>query len=195
MNTWIKFCGICRTEDYAYAVELGVNAIGAICVPSSSRFLDPEELRKLSRLPRGNSQFVLVFQNASTEFVQACIQIAKPDVLQFHGNELAFYCTTFGLPYIKATRDGHQIPSLLEHNRAHALMIDIPELMKPIRSLRIQKPIILAGMLSQVNVASAIRKHKPFGVDVSRGIELEPRKKDHLLMTQFVDLVRERVRP
>ena len=195
MSTWIKYCGICRVEDFAFAVELGVNAVGVICVPNTPRFVDFEELRTLARLPRGHSQLVLVFQNASSEFVSACIEIANPDVLQFHGNESAFYCTSFGLPYIKATRDGQQIPKLLEHTNAHAILIDIPELMRPIHALQIQKPIIMAGQLNDANVAASIRKHKPFGVDVSRGIEMEPRIKDHMLMTQFAAAVRGAVKP
>lgn len=191
MKTWIKLCGFCCEEDFGFAVELGVNAIGVICVPDTPRFVEPEELPTLAHLPRGHSQLVLVFQDASSEFVQACIEVAKPDILQFHGDESAFYCRSFGLPYIKATRDGRQLPKLLEHTFAHALLIDVPELIRPIHALQIQKPIILAGQLSPINVAATIRKYKPFGVDVSRGIELEPRKKDHLLMTQFVAAVRE----
>ncbi|NUO18517.1 phosphoribosylanthranilate isomerase [bacterium] len=190
MNTWIKFCGLCRPEDFAYAVELGVNAAGVVCVPNTPRFLDLEELRALSRLPRGNTKFVLVFQDASAEFVKVCIDIAEPDVLQFHGTESAFFCLTFGIPYIKATRDGRHITALLDHTQARAILIDIPELMRPIQSLQIKNPIVLAGQLSPANVLSVINRHKPFGVDVSRGIELEPRKKDHLLMTQFVSAVR-----
>ncbi len=195
MKTWVKYCGICREEDFAFAVELGVSAIGVICVPDTPRFVEPEDLPTLARLPRGHSQLVFVFQNASSEFVHACIEIAKPDILQFHGDESAFYCRSFGLPYIKATRDGQQLPKLLEHTAAHALLIDIPELMRPIHALQIQKPIILAGQLSPDNVGATIRRFKPFGVDVSRGIELEPRKKDHLLMTQFIAAVRDSGKP
>ncbi len=182
-------------EDFAFAVELGVNAVGVICVPNTPRFVELEELAKLARLPRGHSQLVLVFQNASSEFVTTCIEIARPDVLQFHGDETAFYCASFGLPYIKATRDGQQISKLLDHSAAHAILIDIPELMRPIHALQIQKPIILAGQLTELNVGACIRKHKPFGVDVSRGIEIEPRKKDHILMTQFAEAVRAALKP
>lgn len=185
MKVWLKFCGMCRVSDFSLAVALGADAIGLICVPNTPRYVNDDDLRALAALPRGKSQLTLVFQNTPDPVVRERIAVAKPDLLQFHGEETPGFAESFGIPYIKATKNASQFPELALHNNAFAWLIDDPEYDVDLSVQPHAKPIIIAGQISLGNLRERIEKCRPFGVDVSRGIELEPRKKDTKLMTEF----------
>ncbi len=193
--TWIKLCGMVRPEDIQFAYELQVEAVGLVMVPGTPRALSIDEAIPLAAIPRGESKLVLVFQNHDWKSARQAISILNPDMLQFHGPESAQFCMSFSKPYIKATRqsDAASMNELKTHNQAEMWMIDSPDawvLLPEAIMLNQPIPIITAGGLTVANVASRLRRMNPFGVDVSRGIEESPRKKDRELMKQFVATVR-----
>ena len=204
--TRIKFCGLTRAEDVLLAADLGVSAVGFVCVPASKRCVDMDQAAALVRIAPPFVHSVGLFQNAPAELVRATQARAKFSMLQFHGAEDQAYCASFGVPFIKAIPMA-DAPDLSEcaiaFAQASALLLDSHSLQGtdkiggsghrfdwasiPDRKSRAAfSYLILAGGLTPGNVASAIREVQPFAVDVSSGIESSPGIKDAEKMRQFV---------
>jgi phosphoribosylanthranilate isomerase len=125
------------------------------------------------------------------------------NLLQFHGNEPPDYCTQFGLMSMKAFRI-RNAETLKELPRfpTNAWLLDAcsPEAVGgtgekfnwdlAVEAQKFGKPIFLAGGLTPENVAGAVRKVRPFGVDVSSGVEISPGKKDHAKIRAFITAVK-----
>ena len=196
---WIKFCGLVRPEDFEVAVSLAVDAIGVIAVPGTPRCVTAEEGSILSCLPRGNSKLTLVFQDPEANYAKEMISALQPDLLQFHGSESHRDIAAYGLPYLKTVRGVRRrdVELLSEHRDAFAWLIDVPDLnydvagrMYHLRDAHPQRQLIVAGGLNLSNISRIMQHVRPWGVDISRGIEMTPRQKDHRLMKQFVEAVR-----
>lgn len=206
-RTRIKFCGMRRPRDVSVAMELGVDAIGFVCVPASPRCVDLQAVARIRReLPPFVTCVALLLDPAASE-VEQVISTLHPDVLQFHGREPADFCRRFGQRYMKVIAVGAGMPSadlLASYHDAAALLLDghpPGELGGQGLSfdwqgagLQTGQPVVLAGGLSADNVAEAIKTLHPWAVDVSSGIESDPRVapavKDSGKMAAFVDAVR-----
>jgi phosphoribosylanthranilate isomerase len=209
-RTRIKFCGNNRPEDVALAAALGVDFIGFVCVPGSPRAVDAFDDTRLAALKDAmagsHSQRVALFQNAAAAAVSEAVRRLVPELLQFHGGEGAAFCAAFGLPWIKAVpmADAPDYAAVeREHAAAFALLADSHSavagggsghgfdwvLLPAPRERRL--PLLLAGGLTPETVGEAIRRVRPWGVDVSSGIEAgEKGVKDHRKMRDFVAAVR-----
>jgi len=197
----VKICGITRTADAAAAARAGADAIGLVFYPPSPRFLSTERAREIRDALPPFVQTVALFVNADAAQVSQVIGRVHPALLQFHGDEAPDFCAQFGLPFVKACRVKEGV-SALEYLRpfssAAAWLFDshVPEYggvgesfdwsMVPITD----KPVILSGGLSQTNVAAAIRRVKPWGVDVSSGVESAKGIKDAAKIAAFMAEVR-----
>jgi phosphoribosylanthranilate isomerase len=201
-RTRIKFCGIRRAADAAIAVDLGVDAIGFVLVPASRRYIAAESAAAVrAKLPPLVSA-VALFMDADAQFVQHCIDVLRPDLMQFHGSETAAFCLGFGLPYVKAVamgagNDARRVAR--QHRQAGALLLDghAPGALggsgKAFAWSPLEMPdrrLILAGGLTPQNVGRGIRILRPYAVDVSSGIEARPGVKDATKMRAFVEAVR-----
>ncbi len=193
MSVWIKYCGFCNSTDYSFAIALGIDAVGLICVPDTPRFVSDAELSKLGKMRRGKAKLVLVFQDADSSFVEQRIDLANPDMLQFHGQESAEFAESFNLPYIKATRDSSELHLLYPHQKAFAWMIDDPAFTGIQDELPGDRPIIVASGLDPTNIVERIEQCRPFGVDIARGIQRDDRHKDPLTMIKIEYLVRSQI--
>lgn len=201
-RTRIKFCGITRSRDAAQAVRLGVDALGFVLVAASARYIAPADAYKIRRELPPFVSAVALFKDADAAFVQEVIDALAPDLLQFHGNEDAGYCESFALPYLKAVAmDGKQNLARIarQFRSASALLLDSHAVSGMGGSgktfdwslvSRVKIPLVLAGGLNAENVARAVRKLRPFAVDVSSGIESKPGIKDASMMRAFVAAVR-----
>ncbi len=201
-RTRIKFCGMTRGEDLAIAGQLGVDAVGFVLVARSPRVVTAARAAELRRGLPASVRVVALFQDADRAFVQASILDLQPDVLQFHGGEDAQFCASFGVPYMKAvSMDGtHDLASAASrHADAIALLLDshaagglggTGQRFDWDAVTAVDKPLVLAGGLDPDNVGAAIARVKPFGVDVSSGIESAPGVKDSAKMRAFVNSVR-----
>ena len=204
-NTKIKFCGLTRAEDVLCAADLGVSALGFVCVPASKRYVDIDQAAALVRITPPFVHSVGLFQNAPAELVRAALARAKFSMLQFHGAEDQAYCASFGVPFIKAIpmADAPDLSKCaIAFARASALLLDSHSLLDRDKSggsghrfdwaaADMKSPstachLILAGGLTLENVASGIRLLRPYAVDVSSGIEFSPGIKDAEKMRQFV---------
>jgi phosphoribosylanthranilate isomerase len=188
-----------RTEDVAEAARLGVDAIGLVFYPKSPRNVSIDQARKLVAALPAFVTVTALFLDPSSDDVQRVLDSVRVELLQFHGVEPAEFCRAFGRPYIKAVPMGGQA-DVAEYARRHsvaaALLLDshaagqrggtgvsfdwasLPKVEGP--------PVILAGGLNPVNVATAIRIVRPYGVDVSSGVESAPGIKDMEKMAAFV---------
>lgn len=201
-RTRIKFCGIRRKADAEAAVGLGVDALGFVLVPRSKRFITPEKAAVVRASVPPFVSIVALFMDADAADVQLAIDALRPDMLQFHGQEDAAFCASFGLPYLKAVAMGAKTSLPREAKRfrsAAALLLDAHapgtmggrgETFDWTQVAPIRTPVILAGGLTPQNVGRGIRGLRPYAVDVSSGIELRPGIKDLDKMRAFVKAVK-----
>ena len=202
----IKICGITNADDAAIAWEAGADALGFVMYRKSPRFVEPAVVKAIVA---GLSPFVLpigVFVNEEPERVRALMDDCGLALAQLHGDESALYCQQLGRPVLKALRlkDRGTFLALAEfQGRAnvrgflidafsdHAYggtgqTVDWTLAQEAARSM----PIILAGGLSPMNVAEAIARVRPYGVDVSSGVEQSPGKKDPDKVKAFIQAAR-----
>jgi phosphoribosylanthranilate isomerase len=201
----IKFCGLTRPRDVDEAVTLGVDLIGLVFAERSQRRLDSMTACRLrERIPSG-IRVVALFMDNPPEQVKHVIASVRPDVLQFHGSEDEAFCARFALPYFKAIAmgglDGEGLNSKMAcWPSAEALLFDghaAGEQGGSGRAFDWQRlagqhtpRFLLAGGLNATNVAHAIKVARPWGVDVSSGIESAPGIKDPRRMRAFVKAAR-----
>jgi phosphoribosylanthranilate isomerase len=202
LRTRIKICGITRPSDARAAAEAGADAIGLVFYPRSPRFLSVERALEIRDAVPPFVQAVALFVNPDAAQVAQVIGRVKPAMLQFHGEETPRFCEEFGLPFIKACRVRAGV-DLLEYlrpfSRAAAWLLDshVEEyggvgerfdwaLAPAVR----ERPLVLSGGLTAGNVAGAIRQVKPWGVDVSSGVESAKGIKDAAKIAAFVAEVR-----
>jgi phosphoribosylanthranilate isomerase len=205
-RTRIKICGITREEDLAAAVAAGADALGFVFYPPSPRHLTPQRAAQLlARVPAFVTR-VGLFVNEPAGAVRAVLAQASLDLLQFHGDEDAVYCASFGKPWIKAARVKAGF-DLLEYASAFA---DAPGVCGLLLDAHVEGyggggqtfdwslipqslplPVILSGGLHPGNVAGAVRAVRPWAVDVSSGVEAARGIKDAQKITEFIAGVRD----
>jgi phosphoribosylanthranilate isomerase len=203
MRTRVKICGITRPEDARAAAGHGADAIGLIFYPPSPRYVTPERAREIVEATPPFVATVGVFVNPARDEVTAAVRECGLTLLQFHGDESPGFCAGFSRPYIKAARirAGLDLLKYLSpHAAARAWMLDafhedlwggtggafdwslVPQ--------EVAKPVILSGGLSTGNVADAIRRVRPYAVDVSTGVEASKGIKDAAKIAAFIGAVK-----
>lgn len=201
-RTRVKICGITRLEDARHAAAMGADAIGLMMHPPSSRALSLEQAIEIRRILPPFVTATAVFLDDDEDWVAQVLQQVKPDSLQFHGNESAEFCAAWGLPYLKAipmgsVEDPLQYAAafdsaqgfLLDSNAAGRLggSGDTFDWSKIPTSFAY--PVVLAGGINPSNVAAAIARVRPWGVDVSSGVESDKGIKDAELVERFMEQV------
>ena len=201
MRTRIKICGITRPGDARAAAEAGADAIGLVFYPPSPRYLSLERAREIRDALPPFVQSVALFVNADAAQVSQVIGRVHPAMLQFHGEETPEFCAQFGMPFVKTVRVKPGVDALeylRPFSRAAAWLFDshVPEYGGAGESFdwalvpATERSVILSGGLSQANVAEAIRRVRPWGVDVSSGVESAKGIKDAAKIAAFIAEVR-----
>jgi phosphoribosylanthranilate isomerase len=199
----IKICGLTQKEDLLFLQGKGVDLAGFIFVPGTPRFLERERAKKLTDLVPAGISAVGVFLDEAPETVWNTAESCRLKILQFHGREKPEYCEQFGLPYFKTIRVARGIdPVLLRGYRPQAFLLDTftPQAAGgtgqtfdwPVAAGLAETgiPIILAGGLNPENIARAVAEVKPWGVDVSSGVEIRPGIKNLNKIDRFVQAAR-----
>ena len=202
MRTRVKICGITRPEHALAAAEAGADAIGLVFYPPSPRFLSVERAREIAAALPPFVQSVALFVNADAAQVAQVIGRVHPALLQFHGEESPQFCGQFGLPYVKACRVSPGV-DLLEYLRpfsaARGWLLDahVEEYGGVGASFdwarvpaQLARPLVLSGGLTRDNVAAAVRRVRPWAVDVSSGVESGKGIKDAAKIAAFIAEVR-----
>jgi len=202
VRTRIKICGITRAQDGIAAAQSGADAIGLVFYPPSPRFLNVERAREIRDALPPFVQTVALFVNPDAAQVAQVIGRVQPALLQFHGEETPAFCAQFGLPYVKACRVAPGVDLLkylLAFPSASGWLLDahveeyggvgasfdwslVPE--------KLERPLVLSGGLTRENVAKAVRRVRPWAVDVSSGVESAKGIKDAAKIAAFIAEVR-----
>jgi phosphoribosylanthranilate isomerase len=200
MSVKVKICGITNVPDALAAAEAGADMIGLMFYEKSPRHITMAMAREIARQLPPFVVKVGVFVNPSEDLVSRAIGECGVTLLQFHGEETPEFCTQFGVMSMKAfrVRDAASLQPLpayptdawlLDAFSAHQLggtgatfNWDLAREAK-----QFGKPIFLAGGLTPENVAEAVRRVRPFGVDVSSGVESVPGRKDPARVRAFVN--------
>jgi phosphoribosylanthranilate isomerase len=204
MSTRVKICGITNLADAQAAIEAGADALGFIFYEKSPRRMTIPAVGKISKQLPPFIMRVGVFVNAPEELVKRAIGECGLGLLQFHGDEPPEFCTRFGLMSMKAfrLRDAESLKELPKYP-TEAWLLDAYSAENlggtgekfnwdlAVEAQKFGKPVFLAGGLTPENVAAAIRKVQPFGVDVSSGVESTLGKKDHAKVRAFIANVRQ----
>jgi phosphoribosylanthranilate isomerase len=202
MRTRVKICGITRPADAGTAARAGADAIGLVFYPPSPRFVSLERAVEIRDALPPFVQTVALFVNPDAAQVAQVIGRVKPSLLQFHGEESPAFCEEFGMPYVKACRVREGV-DLLEYlrpfSRASAWLLDshvaeyggVGERFDwSLAPAQRERPLILSGGLAPGNVREAIRRVRPWGVDVSSGVESAKGIKDAGKIAAFIAEVR-----
>ncbi|NNE63936.1 MAG: phosphoribosylanthranilate isomerase [Gammaproteobacteria bacterium] len=197
-RTRIKVCGLTQLDQALYCAELGADSIGLVFHPPSSRLIEIDAAINIRRALPPFVTVTALFLDEQQDWMERVVNAVRPDCLQFHGNETVEVCEQFELPYIKsipmASVADAQIYAnsfagaqgfLMDSNMAGRMggsgdTFDWSRIPASFGS-----PIILAGGLNSGNVAEAIALVKPWGVDVSSGVEAAKGIKDRVLLKRF----------
>lgn len=202
-RTRIKICGIKDVQTALVAAEAGADAVGFIFARNSPRYVDPDDAQDIMFAMPPMVATVGVFMNHSPEAFMEIEERCPTTHTQLHGNEDERVVQQCG-PAIKAIRYGEatiaaDIKRWATCEDVEALLIDGPtpgegigfkwDVLPPLLK-GVEIPVFLAGGLTPENVGEAIRIVKPYGVDVSSGVEASRGVKDHALMRKFCEAVR-----
>jgi len=201
-RTRTKICGISELPHALQIARRGGDSIGLNFHPPSPRFV---ELEKALEIRRALPPFVTVtalFLDEDESWVERVVDALRPDCLQFHGSERPDFCVSWKRPYIKSIPMGTiDDPGdyAAQHEAAQGFLLDSNAAGRMGGSgdtfdwsrvpPKFEKPLILAGGINPSNVAEAIVRVKPWGVDVSSGVESSRGIKSSELIDLFFDEV------
>lgn len=202
--TTIKICGLTRMEDALLSADKGADFLGFIFVPSTPRFVEPEQAAEITRVVRdrpGRPKFVGVFRDASVEYVRQIAEMVGLDFVQLHGSETDEDIRAIGIPAIKAFRVGETLPDTTGHPSAEWFLFDTYEERRSggtgrrfdwslLTAYARTKPFLLAGGMTPDNIGAAISLVRPNGIDIASGVESEPGVKDPGKIEALFDRVR-----
>jgi phosphoribosylanthranilate isomerase len=197
----LKICGITRVEDALHAAEQGATALGFNLWPKSPRYVTPEQIRAIvSKVPRQVTT-VGVFVNAPVDEIRRVVIQAGLSAVQLHGDEPPSHAAALEVPLLRSVAVADVDRTRTEWPAGTTLLVDAID---PVRrggtgvvvdwtaaaAAARRGPIVLAGGLTPENVSEAIRTVRPFGVDVSSGVESAPGVKDVEKVRAFLERAR-----
>ena len=213
--TRVKICGLSRLDDALAAAEAGADYLGILFEPRSRRRLDEDDARELVRAFRerwqdGGPQWMGVFANQPLEEVNRLLTHCDMDLAQLSGQESTDYCAQVSRPVVKVVHvriDAPQEDVLEDVQRAlnayrdSVCMIQLDTYKEGVlggtgqvfdwdvaSELARSHSFVLAGGLSPENVTEAIARVRPWGLDVSSGVETDGRK-DAAKIVRFIEQV------
>jgi len=189
--TRVKVCGVTRIEDAVLAAELGAAAIGLVFWPGSPRWVDPGAAQRIRAALPAHISTIGVFVNQPLEEVRRTADEVGLDAVQLHGEESLAYITELMHPVLKAVpvAAGFTPASLDRFPPEVTVLLDAHD---PVRrggtgrridwslaaAAASRRPVFLSGGLGPGNIADAIDRVRPYGVDLSSGVESSPGIKD-----------------
>jgi phosphoribosylanthranilate isomerase len=189
---WIKICGLTDAAAVSAALSAGVDAIGFVFSPSP-RQVQAAQAARLALPARGKALCIAVTRHPRQELLDEIVRDFKPDGWQTDINDLSVLRVPRQLPILPVLRSGS--PALESPPRR--FLFEGPTSGQGLTSdwreaavLASQVQLILAGGLRADNVAAAIDTVRPFGVDVSSGVEETPGRKSPTLIADFVAAAR-----
>ena len=189
---WIKVCGMTTAAAIAAALEAGADAIGFVFA-SSVRELTPAQAATLAAPARGRVRCVAVTHHPTQPQVDEIVRVFAPDILQSDAADFRGLRLPAALERLAVVREGASLPAPLParvlfegpaSGRGRTIDWSIAA------ALADHTEVVLAGGLNASNVAAAIAQVRPFGVDVSSGVEQTPGVKSRAAIMSFVTAAR-----
>ena len=194
---FLKICGITRLSDALHAVEHGAGALGFVFWRQSPRYVSPERAAEIiAALPSGVDA-VGVFVNEPVDGIRAVVSRTGISAIQLHGDETPAYADALGWPVLRAITVDQAEQASATWPPGTIFLMDAAD---PVRrggtgstidwqqaaSAARGRRIVLAGGLTPCNVTEAIGAVRPFGVDVSSGVEDAPGVKNADKVARFL---------
>jgi phosphoribosylanthranilate isomerase len=188
---FVKICGITRLEDAEAAVAAGANALGFVFWPKSPRRVDADTARAIVATLPASVTAIGVFVDQPAEEVNTIVAEVGLGAVQLHGHESAEYVQSMTRPVVKAVAvEGGQTPAVDAWPSEVTVLLDVHDPVKKggtgrtidwhaAAGIARRRNILLAGGLTPENVGEAITRVRPYGIDVSSGVEEKPGIKDH----------------
>jgi len=199
----VKICGITNAEDAIAAARYGADALGFVFYPRSPRYVTPDRAAQIIKEIPPFVAAVGVFVNPTLEELERALEVCFLDYVQLHGSETPEFCwevrLRLGKRVIKAfsVRDESSLEAMRSYE-VEAYLLDTYRPDTPggtgltfrwemTYNFGVNRArLILAGGLNPDNVSDAIRIVRPWAVDVSSGVEIEPGRKDHDKIKNFI---------
>lgn len=194
----VKICGITNVDDALHAVACGADALGFVFYEKSPRCVTPESAQQIIAALPPFVTTVGLFVNETPARIREIADDCGLDVIQLHGDERPQDCNFAPRRVIKALRvktasslaghEEYQVSALLLDTWVAGAYGGTGETFnwELAASIAHQRPVILAGGLTQENVALAIEAVRPYAVDVSSGVEAAPGQKDPQKVAAFI---------
>jgi len=206
---WIKICGITNLEDAERAVSLGTDALGFVFAESRRR-IEPEEAKRIiAALPR-KVEKIGVFYNQDLSEVRRIGEYCRLDYFQLHGEESMEYCRALAPGRIikgirvRKPEDSANYERYFTVKNVERILLDSFVEGNPggtgerlnwrdwqEKLLQIPLPVIIAGGINKDNLIELQRELKPWGIDLSSGVEQAPGKKDKKKLEELFALYKE----
>jgi len=194
---FIKICGLTNEGDAAHAAAAGATALGVVFAPASPRCISPDRARDIVEAVPAGVPVVGVFVNAPLEEIVAVVAHTGIRIVQLHGDEPERYAAALKMPLLRAAG----VDAALDAWPTATLLLDAVSAVERggtgrrvdwerAAAVARQRRTVLAGGLTPDNVAEAIATVRPFGVDVSSGVEASPGRKDRDKVSRFLDSAR-----
>ena len=181
----VKICGITRLTDARHAVACGVDALGFVFWPESPRYITPERAVDIIATLPAHVTAVGVFVNESVDGIRVIVERTGIGAVQLHGDETPDYALALGWPVWRAFTVERAEAMSSAWPPQTTVLVDAAD---PVRrggtgvkvdwgraaGIARAHPIVLAGGLTPENVVEAIETVRPYGVDVSSGVEDSP---------------------
>ena len=198
----VKVCGITRRDDALLAADLGASAIGFVFWPPSPRYVEPVAAAAIARDLPADVAPIGVFVDASVDEIRHIAAEVGLAAVQLHGDEPPTLCD--GLPYrvLRAVAVAGEA-TLDAADRVPAHITVLLDARDPVRKggtgrtvdwsvaaeVASRRRVFLAGGLRPENVGEALRVVRPYGIDVSSGVEARPGRKDAGRLRDFFEEV------
>lgn len=199
---WVKVCGVLSVEQASMVVDAGVDAIGLNFVPTSKRRIAVETADTIVRALGGAVEWVGVFANQAEHEVRAIAEELGLDRIQLHGDEPPEFLRPWGSRVYKALRIASAEDLAREgHYSGDRLLLDSKVFgalggtghcfeWALAREVAGRRRLVVAGGITEENVADAVAQLRPFGVDTASGVESSPGVKDRARTRRFVENAR-----
>jgi phosphoribosylanthranilate isomerase len=199
----VKICGITNIEDALAAARLGADALGFVFYPKSPRYIPPDRAAEIINAVPPFVTTVGVFVDPSPDELERVIERCRLDYVQLHGSESPQFCCEMSLSLGRRIIKAFRVKDETSLRRMRIYEVDA-YLLDTYRSdlpggtgltfgwevaynLDVDRAhLILAGGLNPENVRDAVRLVRPWAVDVSSGVEIEPGRKDHDKIRRFI---------
>lgn len=194
---FLKICGITRLSDALHAIEHGAGALGFVFWPQSPRYIAPERAAEIIAALPPDVDAVGVFVNETVDGIRAIVANTGISAIQLHGDETPDYASALGWPLLKAIKVDQAEQAAGAWPVGTTFLMDAED---PVRRggtgetvdwqqaavAARGRRVVLAGGLTPDNVATAIGTVRPYGVDVSSGVEDAPGVKNPDKVARFL---------